>query len=324
MVRVVAYYVVLIGFGTLIWHMIPHASAEAPASLDALFGGGPNIGGKYMPSMAPLDETTLAISVGVAMLSAILLSLPVAWIYLLTRSKRGYQQSVVQLLIILPLIVAGIVLLVKYSVALAFSLAGIVAAVRFRNTLEDSKDAVYVFLATAIGMSSAVNVPVAAVISIAFNATAFTLWYLDFGHAPEELDGRIGEKRLKRARDLARTGTFVARIDDEVLQNMSRDQLAGVAERAMRRAAATDDDTPLPNAEHRLRLYTDDPAGLRPIVEAKLKDYTKQYRRGSVTELNGVQLLEFFVQLKKKTSTDDLISLLRLAGTGKVTDIELV
>lgn len=324
LVRVMLYYFVLIGLGTLIWQMIPHAGSEAPASLDALFGGGPNVGGKYAPNKTPLDETTLAISVAVAMLSAILLSLPVAWIYLLTRSKRGYQQSVVQLLIILPLIVAGIVLLVKYSVALAFSLAGIVAAVRFRNTLEDSKDAVYVFLATAIGLASAVNVPVAAVISIAFNATVFALWYVDFGNAPEELDGRIGEKRLQRARDLARTGTFVARIDDEVLQNMSREQLAGVAERAMRRAASSDDDTPPPSEERRLRLQTEDPAALRPIVEAKLKDYTKQYHRGSVSEVNGVPILEFFVQLKKKTSAEDLISLLRLAGTGKVIDIELV
>jgi hypothetical protein len=321
--RVVLYYLVLIGLGALIWQVIPHTTSETPTSLDLIFGGAPNVGGKNAPPRAALDEVSLSITVGFAMLSAILLSLPVAWIYLLTRAKRGYQQSVVQLLIILPLIVAGVTLLVKYSVALAFSLAGIVAAVRFRNTLEDSKDAVYVFLATAIGMASAVNVPVAVVISIAFNATVFALWYLDFGNAPEELDGRIGEKRLKRARDLARTGTFVARIDDEVLQNMSRDQLAGVAERAMRRAAAADDDAPPPTEERRLRLKTDDPAGLRPIVESKLKDYTKQYRRGSVTEVNGVPMLEYFVQLKKKTSADDLLSLLRLAGTGKVIDIEL-
>ena len=106
---------------------------------------------------------SLAITVAVAMLAAVLLSLPVAWVYLLTRAKRGYQQSVVQLLIVLPTVVAGIVLLVKYSLALAFSLAGIVAAVRFRNTLDDSKDAVYVFLATAIGLAAAVNLPVAAV-----------------------------------------------------------------------------------------------------------------------------------------------------------------
>ena len=157
-----------------------------------------------------VGEVNLSLTVA-GMVSSILLSVPVAWVYVLTRAKRGFQQSVVHLLIVLPLVVSGIVVLVQYSLALAFSLAGIVAAVRFRNTLDDSKDAVYVFLATAIGLSAAVNVPVAAVISILFNATVVTLWYTDFAHSPMELEGAIADKRLRRARQLARTGTFVAR-----------------------------------------------------------------------------------------------------------------
>ena len=165
-VRAIVYYAVLITVTTLVWQFLPRSTNELPSSLDTLFGGGRSAAVRASRSVAPLDETTLSITVAVAMLAAVLLSIPVAWVYLLTRAKRGYQQSVVQLLIILPTVVAGIVLLVKYSVALAFSLAGIVAAVRFRNTLDDSKDAVYVFLATAIGLASAVNLPVAVVISI--------------------------------------------------------------------------------------------------------------------------------------------------------------
>ena len=41
----------------------------------------------------------------------------------------------------------------------------------------------------------------------------------------------MAERRLARARELARTGTFVARIDDEVLANMSAEQLDGLAQR---------------------------------------------------------------------------------------------
>src|SRR4029078_3400319 len=154
--------------------------------LDTLFGGGRSAAIRAAQS-APLDEVALSITVAVALLAAVLLSIPVAWVYLLTRAKRGYQQSVVQLLIILPTVVSGIVLLVKYSITLAFSLAGIVAAVRFRNTLDDSKDAGYVFLATAICLASAVTLPVAAVISIGFNAIVLLLWYTDFGSQPMEL-----------------------------------------------------------------------------------------------------------------------------------------
>src|SRR5215211_5769632 len=255
-VRSLVYYAVLITATTLAWRFLPRTSNELPSSLDSLFGG--REAASRAAQTVPLDEASLAISVGVAMLAAVLLSLPVAWVYLLTRAKRGYQQSVVQLLIILPAVVAGIVLLVKYSLTLAFSLAGIVAAVRFRNTLDDSKDAVYVFLATAVGLASAVNLPVAVVISIAFNAVALVLYYTDFGSAPVELDGRIADQRLRRARQLARTGTFVARIDDEVFRNMTREQLEGVAQRAWRRAQAqTGEDTAEPE-EIRVRVQTRD------------------------------------------------------------------
>jgi len=141
--RSVVYYAVLITATTLAWRYLPRATHELPASLDTLFGGGRSAAARAARDAAvPLDEASLAIAVSVAMLAAVLLSLPVAWVYQLTRAKRGYQQSVVQLLLVLPSVVAGIVLLVKYSIALAFSLAGIVAAVRFRNTLDDSKDAV--------------------------------------------------------------------------------------------------------------------------------------------------------------------------------------
>jgi hypothetical protein len=249
----------------------------------------------------------------------------VAWVYQLTRAKRGYQQSVVQLLIILPAVVAGIVLLVKYSVTLAFSLAGIVAAVRFRNTLDDSKDAVYVFLATALGLASAVNLPVAAVVSIGFNTIALVLWYTDFGSAPVELDGRIAEQRLKRARQLARTGTFVARIDDEVFRNMTREQLEGVAQRAWKRAQAQEADAgeEAPQ-EVRVRIRTNDLAAMRRAVDPRLTENVKNWRIGAIGDNEGVQTAEYHVQLKKKANPDDLLALLRASGSDQVLTVELL
>jgi hypothetical protein len=320
-IRSIVYYAVLIGGTTLAWRWLPHATASPPASLDALLGGGPPAS-RGAPSDA-LGEGSLALTVGVAMLAAVLLTLPVAWIYLVTRAKRGYQQSVVQLLLLLPMVVAGIVLLVKYSLALAFSLAGIVAAVRFRNTLEDSKDAVYVFLATAIGLASAVNLPVAAVISIGFNVLVLVLYHTDFGSAPVELDGRIADRRLKRARQLARTGTFVARIDDEVLQNMTREQLEGVAQRAWRRASSADGDAGGPTDEVCLRLHTSDVDALRATLEPRLQEYTKQWRSGAVSSGDGPAMVEYHVQLKKKSVPDDLIALARAACGPHLIDAEI-
>jgi hypothetical protein len=325
--RAVVYYAVLITATTLAWRYIPRATHELPASLDTLFGGSRSALTKAAArDLIPLDETTLAITVSVAMLAAVLLSLPVAWVYQLTRAKRGYQQSVVQLLIILPAVVAGIVLLVKYSIALAFSLAGIVAAVRFRNTLDDSKDAVYVFLATAVGLASAVNLPVAAVVSIGFNTIALMLWYTDFGSAPVELDGRIADQRLKRARQLARTGTFVARIDDEVFRNMTREQLEGVAQRAWKRAQSQEGDSgeEAPQ-EVRVRIRTNDLTAMRRAVDPRLTENVKTWRIGAIADdAEGVQSAEYHVQLKKKATPDDLIALLRASGSDQVLTVELI
>ena len=321
-VRAVVYYVVLVGGMAALWRWIPHNNAAIPSSLEALMGGVEDVTSRGMP-VVQLDEGSLAISVAVAILAAVLLSLPVAWVYQLTRAKRGYQQSIVQLLVVLPAVVAGIVLLVKYSVALAFSLAGIVAAVRFRNTLDDSKDAVYVFLATAIGLASAVNLPVATVMSIGFNIVSLALWFTDFGSAPVELDGRIAEKRLKRAKQLARTGTFVARIDDEVFRNMSREQLEGVAERAWKRANATNEEPAAIPVELRLRITTGDQGNMRRAIEVRLQEYTKQWRVGAIEQNDGVTVVEYYVQLRKKTTPEELLMLVRTAGSTFVTNAEL-
>jgi hypothetical protein len=320
-VRAAIYYAVLVTATALLWRFIPRSSHELPSSLDALFGG--REAAARATQSTPLDEVGLAMTVSVAMLAAVLLSLPVAWVYQLTRAKRGYQQSVVQLLIILPAVVAGIVLLVKYSLALAFSLAGIVAAVRFRNTLDDSKDAVYVFLATAVGLASAVNLPVAAVISIAFNTIALLMYYTDFGNAPVELEGRVAEQRLRRARQLARTGTFVARIDDEVFRNMTREQLEGVAQRAWRRAQAQADDNEQAE-EVRVRVRTQNLAAMRRVLEPRLTENMKTWRIGAITDANGVQTAEYHVQLKKKTTPDDLLVLLRAAAPDQELNVELM
>jgi hypothetical protein len=320
-VQALVYYAVLITGTSFAWRYLPHSGPGLPPSLEALFGGG-GATARGVPTVQ-LDEVSLALTVGVAMLAAVLLALPVAWVYLLTRAKRGYQQSVVQLLVILPAVVAGIVLLVKYSLALAFSLAGIVAAVRFRNTLDDSKDAVYVFLATAVGLAAAVNLPVAAVISIGFNAVVVILWYTDFGSAPVELDGRIADRRLRRARQLARTGTFVARMDEEVFQNMTREQLEGVAQRAWKRAQAQDEGAAAGD-EVRVRVRTPDVSALRRSVEPRLAEHVKTWRIGTIDTADAVQFADYHVHLKKKGTPDELLALFRASGSDQVLDVEIL
>jgi hypothetical protein len=133
-------------------------------------------GGTQAPPASPAVGTALA------MAGALALTIPVAWIYMLTKRHQGWDPSVVQTVILLPIAIAGIVALVRSSLALAFSLAGLAAAVRFRNTLKDTKDAVYVFLAIAVGLAAGVEaLELGFVVSLIFNGAVLALWMLNVG-----------------------------------------------------------------------------------------------------------------------------------------------
>jgi hypothetical protein len=320
LLRAGLYYVCLFALGLIAWRYLPHTKFIASDSLDSLLGSAGQVVGKPSKN-APLipapDQETLAVTVALAMISALALALPVAWIYTLTRSRRGYQQSVVQLLVIMPVVVAGIVVLVKYSVALAFGLGGIAAAVRFRNTLDDSKDAVFVILVIGLGIAAGVDLPVALVISFLFNAVTASLWLADFGRTPVALDGRLAERRLARARQLARTGTFVARIDDEVLKNMTAEQLEGVAMRAWSRAREHNPEGGVAKKkkESRVVVRMRDAVKIRPIVESQLEEATKQWSVDNVTTReDGMTVVEYVVSPKKSKGPDELLAMLRAAG----------
>jgi len=118
----------------------------------------------------------------VAMVGAFLASLPVSWVYMGVRNDEEYDQSLINTIIVLPMVVTGIVIIVQNSLALAFSLAGIAGAVRFRNSLKSSGDALFILLAVAIGLSAGIGaVELAAVVTMAFNYTILGLWITEFG-----------------------------------------------------------------------------------------------------------------------------------------------
>lgn len=311
--RTIAYYVVLfVAFAFL--NRLRVVRAVTQASLDQLLSTGTMSREVLVTGGGPvhITEATLALTVVVAMLGAVLLALPVAWIYALTRQKRGFQQSVVQTLMILPPLVAGVVALVKYSLPLAFGLAGVVAAVRFRNTLEDSKDAVYIFLATAVGLAAAVLLPVAAVISVTFNLVIYILWVTDFGK-PVALDGARAQKRMEETRNRMRqTGSFVTMLDKQIFADMTPEQLEVAADRVWRRrreleSDGPDDDDEMHRREVLLRVRTKDPAGSRAAIESVFEEFLKKFRYvGVAHEKDGTHFVEYAVQLKKTARSEDL------------------
>ncbi|HWJ59045.1 MAG TPA: DUF4956 domain-containing protein [Sphingomicrobium sp.] len=117
-----------------------------------------------------------------AIIGAILCSLPVSWVYMTVRSGAEYDQSLVNTIIVLPMVVTGIVIIVQNSLALAFSLAGIAGAVRFRNSLKSSGDALFILMSVGIGLSAGIGaVELSALVSVLFNFTFAMLWMSEYG-----------------------------------------------------------------------------------------------------------------------------------------------
>ena len=194
LLRLLLYYVLLVAGTIVLARYVP--AVRRAVSLEAE-GPPPGMTAKELRKTLeeggaatgePAARPTPAAATALAMIGALALVIPVARVYMLTKQRQGYDPSVVQTVILLPVAVAGIVAVVQNSLALAFSLAGLAAAVRFRNTLKDSKDAVYIFVAMGVGLAAGVQaLALCFVMTVIYNISVVTLWALNVGDTyPDE------------------------------------------------------------------------------------------------------------------------------------------
>jgi Dolichyl-phosphate-mannose-protein mannosyltransferase len=144
------------------------------------------VGDTFEPVYEDVEETVLSshgpVRLAIASFGAAVLIVPVSWVYFITSRSKEVDQSFVQTIVLMPIVVTGISMIVLNSLALAFSLAGIVAAVRFRFSLEQSSHAMYIFVAISIGLGAGIgSIGVAGVISMAFVYANLIIWKLEYG-----------------------------------------------------------------------------------------------------------------------------------------------
>ena len=140
--------------------------------------------------MVTFIDPARTIPVMVALAMAFWVTLPITWLYRWTRPRKKYSQSFAHTLLVIPIAISLVVFLVKDSIALAFSLAGIVAAVRFRTTLEEPMDSVYLLMAIGIGLAAGTQlILVAYLASLVFVIVSLGVWKSNFGAQPDILTG---------------------------------------------------------------------------------------------------------------------------------------
>jgi hypothetical protein len=127
-------------------------------------------------------EADAASALFVTIIGALLLMIPVSWVYMGTRRRSGLDQSMIESLLMLPVAVAGVVVIVQDSIPLAFSLAGIFAGIQFRSRLKYYADAHYIFIAIGVGLAAGIGaLHIAVVVSLCFNYIAYFIWRLGYG-----------------------------------------------------------------------------------------------------------------------------------------------
>jgi Domain of unknown function (DUF4956) len=222
------------------------------------------------------------------MIAAFLLVLPVAFVYVRTRTRVKFDHSLVQTVIVLPIVVTAILVVVRDSLALAFSLAGIVAAVRFRNTLKESGDAVYIFGSIGIGFATGIHaISVAGVLSVVFVVVELALWKFDFSAEFERTFARLC---LPSGADMADVPGY-------------RDGPAppgnGAGEAHPDRDGA--------GRSALLRIYVDQVDAARPKIEAVLERDAKRWMLEQIVAGTGnAPQLTYRVRAKKSVGLDAL------------------
>lgn len=177
------YYGLIIGGFHLLAYLFPGLQPYMPVGgIEELVGRGADTFEQMeIMSSAAFSKTTPS-SLAIAIVSATALMVPISWVYFITTRDSQVDRSFAQTMLILPVIVAGIANIVQNSIPLAFSLAGIVAAVRFRFTLTDPSHTLYIFAAITIGLGAGIAaIGVSTLISVGFVYTNLLLWRLDYG-----------------------------------------------------------------------------------------------------------------------------------------------
>jgi hypothetical protein len=186
LVQLSIYYVILFGGAWLLIHNNPEMQSYLPiGGAEALINASSGKSSALEAVAQAQEVKTLGQSLGwmaVAILGALITSFPVTWVYMATRTSDEYDQSIISTILILPSVVTSIVVVVQHSLALAFALGGIAGAVRFKNSLKSSGDALYILLSVGIGLASGIGaVELALVMSLAFNYCFVALWISEYG-----------------------------------------------------------------------------------------------------------------------------------------------
>src|SRR6266550_4486105 len=329
--RLLAYYAIVAVVVAILAYFFPREIAriaakglgdvaEGPTVLNDALSSSPTASVSFGPgSLLDVALTTTLILIG-----ALVLILPVTWVYMSARPSGGqHNQNVVQTLIILPLVVAGIVFIVQNSLALAFSLAGVVGAVRFRTTLRDSRDLVYIFLSIVIGFAAGVqSLAVGAVISVVFNFVLILTWHYDYGR---NMLMPTASAQWSRPLQALASPTGDHQIPDrDLVLSLTPENAAARADRFKRVQKVVGSKNKKPRFDSILTVTTDNVGEAQTQIEEVLERMTKRWSLDEiVTNVGKPSEIYYLTRLKKSMPRDVLLTAIHENAGGLIASADI-
>lgn len=329
--RLIAYYAILVVALGILLFLYPPSSAllmsgEVTTSVSPqLLQDGLNTPAFVQEALGPGSIGELLINTLLIIVGILALMLPVTWVYMSARRVPGHDQSLVQTLLILPIVVAGILLIVQNSLALAFSLAGVVAAVRFRTTLDETRDVVFIFLAIGVGFAGGVQMlAIGTITSVAFNFVVLLTWRYDFGR--NMLQPTAASQWSEPLKDLAKStnGDGAGVPDRDVMLALTPKKAEALAKRIDRVRKVLGPNKKNPRFNSVLSITSDTVGEAQALMQKALDKLTKRWVLDEVvTHVGKPSEVYYLVRLGKTMTRDEFITGIRARAGDHIAAIDL-
>lgn len=195
--KVLTYYLVLLMGMVSLLYFVPALEPYLPVGGLDQFSAGPSfqeVVSTYREVVSSekafrgvyrlMEAVLMSVAIGVTLL----IMVPIVWVFRAAQIGVGGKKkdrTVIETLVVLPVIITAVVLIIQNSIALAFGLAGIVAGVQYRNRLALSVDAAYLFVAIAIGLAAGIQaVGIGMVTGMWFSLTMIVMKIMEIGEEP--------------------------------------------------------------------------------------------------------------------------------------------
>ncbi len=264
-----------------------------------------------------------------SIIGALIFAIPVVRVYTVTMRQHGYEGSFIRLLTGLPLVVAGVVQVVRGDLALAFALAGIVAAVRFRTTVKDLQDASFAFVAIGIGLAAGTgSFVLAGALSATFTLLVWAMWRLKLGELEPSLELAHGGVTLSEALVPGEETKSVVVGEKEAVKPVAGKALPELSDSIDRLSDFVRADAMRRSKKYGslLLAYVQDRDAAKTRIENVLDEHAQRWVLVENIDLNhggDGQVLEYLVRLKKKVDVGTMFDELECGPEEPVRAVEL-